>query len=135
MEATKEARTGTATRIARLLYYYTRDYLNTLDEKAQEDAARKEMVEAYSSDGGTRVMICTAESNLKVALSCMRECVAAVDTLSHAEESVDDWMIAGIEAMIDKSNENNEFSFNLPTAICGVLGTEYRKRDENGKRE
>ena len=69
MEATKEARTGTATRIARLLYYYTRDYLNTLDEKAQEDAARKEMVEAYSSDGGTRVMICTAESNLKVALS------------------------------------------------------------------
>lgn len=50
-----------------------------------------------------------------------------MDILTDREEDVDDWMLAGITAMLDKCNEQKVIPFDLPTSICGLLGAEWRK--------
>ena len=42
------------------------------------------------------------------------------------EEDVDDWMIAGINAMLDKVKPSRGLPFDLSTSIRGVLGAQYR---------
>ena len=54
------------------------------------------------------------------------DCIAAVNILVNMEEDVDDWMIAGINAMLDKVRVTRGIPFDLSTAICGVLGAQYR---------
>ena len=78
-------------------------------------------------DGQIKCMVLTAENNAKVMLECIKELVQAVDILTDREEDVDDWMLAGITAMLDKCNEQKVIPFDLPTSICGLLGAEWRK--------
>ena len=124
--ATKEERRETAKRIQRLAYFYTVDYVQEMDNKKREDAAVKEMEAAAEKDGKIRCMVLTAENNARVAMSCITDCMAAVDILVNMEEDVDDWMIAGINAMLDKVKPSRGIPFNLSTSICGVLGAQYR---------
>ena len=86
----------------------------------------KEMEAAAEKDGKIRCMVLTAENNARVAMSCITDCMAAVDILVNMEEDVDDWMIAGINAMLDKVKPSRGIPFNLSTSICGVLGAQYR---------
>ena len=124
--ATKEERRETAKWIQRLTYYYTKEYVHEMDNKKREDAAVKEMEAAAEKDGKIRCMVLTAENNARVAMSCITDCMAAVDILVNMEEDVDDWMIAGINAMLDKVRVTQGIPFDLSTAICGVLGAQYR---------
>ena len=124
--ATKEERRETAKWIQRLTYYYTKEYVHEMDNKKREDAAVKEMEAAAEKDGKIRCMVLTAENNARVAMSCITDCMAAVDILVNMEEDVDDWMIAGINAMLDKVKPSRGIPFNLSTSICGVLGAQYR---------
>ena len=117
--ATKEERRETAKRIQRFTYYYTKEYVHELDNKKREDAAVKEM-----QDAATEVL--TAENNARVMMDCITDCIAAVNILTNMEEDVDDWMIAGINAMLDKVYKGNAIPFDLPTSICGLLGAQYR---------
>jgi len=124
--ATKEERRETAKRIQRLTYWYTEEYVKELDNKKREDAAVKEM-EAEKTEGGEiKMMVLTAENNANVAMGCITDCIAAVNILTNMEEDVDDWMIAGINAMLDKVNAGHVIPFDLPTSICGLLGAQYR---------
>ena len=100
--ATKEERRETAKRIQRLAYFYTVEYVSQMDNKKREDADVKEMQAAATEGGEIRCMVLTAENNARVAMSCITDCMAAVDILVNMEEDVDDWMIAGINAMLDK---------------------------------
>jgi len=43
------------------------------------------------------------------------------------EEDVEDWMLAGINAMLEKVNESRCIPFDLPTSICGLLCAHLRK--------
>lgn len=56
----------------------------------------------------------------------MTDCIAAVNILANMDEDVDDWMIAGINAMLDKVNTSHAIPFDLPTSICGILCAQYR---------
>ena len=78
-------------------------------------------------DGQIKCTVRNAENNGKVMLECIKELVQAVDILTDREEDVDDWMLAGITAMLDKCNEQKVIPFDLPTSICGLLGAEWRK--------
>ena len=124
--ATKEERRETAKRIQRLAYFYTVEYVGQLDNKKREDAAVKEMQDAATEGGEIKCMVLTAENNASVAMGCITDCIAAVNILVNMEEDVDDWMIAGINAMLDKVRVSQGIPFDLSTAICGVLGAQYR---------
>ncbi len=124
--ATKEERRETAKRIQRLTYCYTKEYVKELDNKKREDAAVKEMEAAKTEGGEIKCMVLTAENNARVMMNCITDCIAAVDILVNMEEDVDDWMIAGINAMLDKVWESHTIPFDLPTSICGLLGAQYR---------
>ena len=124
--ATKEERRETAKRIQRFTYYYTKEYVHELDNKKREDAAVKEMQDAATEGGEIKCMVLTAENNARVAMGSITDCIAAVNILVNMEEDVDDWMIAGINAMLDKVYKGNAIPFDLPTSICGLLGAQYR---------
>ena len=124
--ATKEERRETAKRIQRLAYFYTVEYVGQLDNKKREDAAVKEMQDAATEGGEIKCMVLTAENNARVAMGSITGCIAAVNILVNMEEDVDDWMIAGINAMLDKVRVTQGIPFDLSTAICGVLGAQYR---------
>lgn len=124
--ATKEDRRETAKRIQRFTYYYTKEYVHELDNKKREDAAVKEMQDAATEGGEIKCMVLTAENNARVMMDCITDCIAAVNILTNMEEDVDDWMIAGINAMLDKVYKGNAIPFDLPTSICGLLGAQYR---------
>ena len=116
--ATKEERRETAKRIQRLAYFYTVDYVQEMDNKKREAAA--------TEGGEIKCMVLTAENNASVAMGSITDCIAAVNILVNMEEDVDDWMIAGINAMLDKVRVTRGIPFDLSTAICGMLGTQYR---------
>ena len=124
--ATKEERRETAKRIQRLAYFYTVEYVGQLDNKKREDAAVKEMQAAETEGGEIKCMVLTAENNARVAMGSITDCIAAVNILVNMEEDVDDWMIAGSNAMLDKVRVTQGIPFDLSTAICGVLGAQYR---------
>ena len=124
--ATKEERRETAKRIQRLAYFYTVEYVSQMDNKKREDAAVKEMQAAATEGGEIKCMVLTAENNARVAMGSITDCIAAVNILVNMEEDVDDWMIAGINAMLDKVRVTQGIPFDLSTAICGVLGAQYR---------
>ncbi len=123
---TKEERRETAKRIQRLTYCYTKEYVREMDNKKREDAAVKEMQDAATEGGEIKCMVLTAENNASVMMNCITDCIAAVDILVNMEEDVDDWMIAGINAMLDKVWGSHMISFDLPTSICGLLCAQYR---------
>ena len=124
--ATKEERRETAKRIQRLAYFYTVEYVGQLDNKKREDAAVKEMQDAATEGGEIKCMVLTAENNARVAMGSITDCIAAVNILVNMEEDVDDWMIAGINAMLDKVRVSRGIPFDLSTSICGLLCAQYR---------
>ena len=124
--ATKEERRETAKRIQRLAYFYTVDYVQEMDNKKREAAAVKEMQAAATEGGEIKCMVLIAENNARVAMGSITDCIAAVNILVNMEEDVDDWMIAGTNAMLDKVRVTRGIPFDLSTAICGVLGAQYR---------
>ena len=124
--ATREERRETAKRIQRLAYFYTVEYVGQLDNKKREDAAVKEMQAAETEGGEIKCMVLTAENNARVMMGCITDCIAAVNILTNMEEDVDDWMITGINAMLDKVYKCHTIPFDLPTSICGLLGAQYR---------
>ena len=124
--ATKEERRETAKRIQRLAYFYTVEYVGQMDNKKREDAAVKEMQDAATEGGEIKCMVLTAENNARVAMGSITDCIAAVNILVNMEEDVDDWMIAGINAMLDKVRVSRGIPFDLSTSICGLLCAQYR---------
>lgn len=126
-----EARKETGRRIQRLTYWFTEEYLKELENKKREDAAVEEM-QAEGDTGEIKCMVLTAEGNAKVMLSCITECIRAVNILKNVEEDVDDWMLAGINAMLNKANEDREIPFDMPTAICGLLCAQFREQSNAG---
>lgn len=121
------ARIEVLKRVQRLTYYYTEEYVKELDNKKREDAAVKELEEAKKAgDGEIRCMVLTAEHNAKVLMGCITDCITAVNTLKNRDKDVEDWMIAGINAMMDKVNGTGTIPYDLPLSICGLLCVQYQ---------
>ena len=114
-------------RVQRLAYYYTEEYVKELDNKKREDAAVKELEDAKKAgDGKIRCMALTAEHNAKVLMDCITDCITAVNTLKNRDKDVKEWMLAGINAMMDKVNETGVIPYDLPLSICGLLCVQYQ---------
>ena len=94
-----EERKEVARRLQRITFYYTEEYVEDLTKKEKEDAAIKEL-EANPS-GEIRCMVLTAEHNAKVMMDCIKDLIRAVNILRDKNEEVDEWLLAGITAMLD----------------------------------
>lgn len=124
--ALSEERVAVAKRLQRAVFWYTEEYIKELDNKAKEDEAVAAM-QANSSNGGPiQCMVLTAENNAKVMLDCIKDLQQAVHILLDKQEDVDEWMLSGIAAMMDRANEMKIIPFDMPTSICGLLCAQYR---------
>lgn len=119
-----EERKEVARRLQRITFYYTEEYVEDLAKKEKEDAAIKEL-EANPS-GEIRCMVLTAEHNAKVMMDCIKDLIRAVNILRDKNEEVDEWMLAGITAMLDKVAQLKVLPYDLPASVCGLLGAQYR---------
>lgn len=119
-----EERKEIARRLQRITFYYTEEYVEDLAKKEKEDAAIKEL-EANPS-GEIRCMVLTAEHNAKVMMDCIKDLICAVNILRDKNEEVDEWMLAGITAMLDKVAQLKVLPYDFPTSVCGLLGAQYR---------
>ena len=110
----------------RAVFYFTEEYLKELENKAKEDEAVAAMQANSSKDGPVQCMVLTAEGNANVMLDCIKELHRAVHILLDKQEDVDEWMLSGITAMMDRANEMKIIPYDLPTSICGLLCAQYR---------
>lgn len=124
-ELTAERR-EVAKRLQRITFYYTEEYVQEMNKKAKEDEAIKAMQDA-PKDGQIRCMVLTAEHNAKVMMDCIKDLIRAVEILRNRHEDVDEWMLDGITAMLDRIGKMKVIPFDLPASICGILGAQYRK--------
>lgn len=72
------------------------------------------------------VMISTAENNARVMKSCMKEAREAAEFLRDEKNDVEEWQLAGINAMFDQCNKENMVPYDMPTAIKGLLCMQYQ---------
>lgn len=124
-EITMEERKALATRITKLNYLFTADYLKELANKEEEE---KKAREAEEKDEFTCIVM-TGDWNAKVNLDCMKSCVEVIDYLiNEDDEPVEAWQFAGITAMLNKANEEHSFDYSMPQAISDILGIRFMKK-------
>lgn len=99
------------------------EYMNDLDQAERE----REACEKAKESGELVVMVLTGESNANVMLKCMKDMKEAIDFMKNAEYEVENWQLAGINAMFDQCNAEGIIPFDIGTAVCGILGTRFFK--------
>lgn len=118
----KEIRIALCKRLHHLGWFYTQEYMQELDNKAEEEKKIQEMKESNEPV----CCVLTADNNAKVMLDCMKATKAIMELLRDEDEDVEDWQISAINAALDTTNESNFVSFDLPYCILGMLGAQYR---------
>ena len=109
---------GTIYRMHKLMSIMTLEYLADL-EKAEEE--RKACEEAEKNNDPV-VMVLTGETNARMTLEYMKEIRKCINFMNDEKNEVEDWQLAGINAMFDQVNEDKFVPFDLAYAISGILG-------------
>ncbi len=120
MEITKEARNALATRISKMNYMFTEEYLKEIEIREEEEKKAKNLKD-------DEFMVMTGDWNAKVDLDCMKSCVEIIKYLTDDEETVEPWQFAGITAMLDQANKEHSVDYSMPQAISDVLGIRFLK--------
>ena len=58
--------------------------------------------------------------------SCMKEAREAAEFLRDEKNDIEEWQLAGINAMFDQCNKENMVPYDMPTAIKGLLCMQYQ---------
>ena len=109
-------------RMKNLAYWFMGEMLK------EEERGEKEK-EAFEKAKETRelvVMISTAENNARVMKDCMKEAREAAEFLKDEKNDIEEWQLAGINAMFDQCNKENIVPYDMPTAIKGLLCMQYK---------
>ena len=94
--------------------------------EAKNKEKEKEAFEKAKEAGELVVMISTAENNARVMKNCMKEAREAAEFLRDEKNDVEEWQLAGINAMFDQCNKENMVPYDMPTAIKGLLCMQYQ---------
>lgn len=105
-----------------LAYWFMGEMLKE-EERGEKE---KETFEKAKEAGELVVMISTAENNARVMKSCMKEAREAAEFLRDEKNDVEEWQLAGINAMFDQCNKENMVPYDMPTAIKGLLCMQYQ---------
>ena len=109
-------------RLKNLAYWFMGEMLEW-EEKGEKE---KEAFEKAREAGQPVIMISTTENNARVMKSCMKEARAAAEFLKDEKNDVEEWQIAGINAMFDQCNKECIVPYDMPTAITGLLCMKYQ---------
>lgn len=114
-----EERCQVIRRIRRLTAWFAEEMM---DQEEKGRKAREEFEKACAGEPGKQILMVDCHTgNAKCMKDCMKACIRADRYIRDKENEVDDWQLAGINAMFDKANENRTIPFGLPYAINGIL--------------
>lgn len=118
-EEFSENRQKAIKRMYKLVYWFADEMLKHEDMETQEKAEfeRKSKEEPDKQI----IMVSTSGNNARVMKDCMREARDAAEFLKDRENDIEEWQIAGINAMCDQCNVEKVIPHDLPTAIKGLL--------------
>lgn len=106
-------------RMYKLVYWFADEMLK------EEDAEKKEAAEferqSKEEPDKLQFRVSAHDNNAKVMKDCMREARDVAEFLKNKENDIEEWQIAGINAMCDQCNVEKIIPYDLPTAIKGLL--------------
>lgn len=106
-------------RIHRLTAWFAEEML---DQEEQGRKAKEEFEKACAEEPRKQiVMVDCSSGNADCMKECMKASIKAAKYIRDKENEVEDWQIAGINAMFEKVNESKTIPFDLPYAINGIL--------------
>lgn len=118
-EELSENRKKAIKRMYKLVYWFADEMFKEEDAEEKEAAEFKRQCEAEPDKLQCRVS--AHDNNARVMKDCMREARDAAEFLRNRENDVEEWQIAGINAMFDQCNTEKIVPYDLPTAIKGLL--------------
>ena len=95
------------------------EYMNDLDTAEKE----RQTCKKAEKSGTPFLMVLTGEQNAKVMLDSMRDMREAIDFMKDTDNEVENWQLAGINAMFDQCNAEGIIPFDIGAAVCGILET------------
>lgn len=118
-----KCRKDTINRMRLALANLSIEYMNDLDQAEKE----REACEKAKESGELVCIVLTGESNAKVMLQCMKDMREAIDFMKNPEHDIENWQLAGINGMFDQCNAEYIIPYDIGTAVCGILGTQFYK--------
>ena len=116
-----KTRKETITRLHVMMSILSMEYMDNLSKAEEEQKACEEA----KKSGELKITVLTGDWNAKVMMDCMKETRKAIEYMKNDDNDIEEWQLAGINAMFDTVNATGNLPFDLPTAICGILGTDY----------
>ena len=119
-----ESRETAIRRMKNLAYWFMCEMLN---EEEKREKQKEEFEKAKKERPGELVMmVSAADNNARVMKSCMKEARDAAEFLKDEKNDIEEWQLAGINAMFDQCNKEGIVPFDMPTAIKGLLCMQYQ---------
>jgi uncharacterized UPF0160 family protein len=118
-----KCRRDTIKRMRIALANFSMEYLDDL-QKAEKE---REICEKAKESDTQVCIVLTGKQNAEVMLECMKDMKKAIEFMTNADNDVENWQLAGINAMFDQCNAEHIIPFDIGTAVCGILGTEFYK--------
>lgn len=115
MEALKKM----STRIQKLGFWFAGEMLDE-EEKGKENRRNFEKAKAENPDTMVVAVDCS-ENNVRVMKDCLKSCQRAYKYIQKNRKEIEEWQIAGINAMFDQANKEGIVPYDLPYAIEGIL--------------
>lgn len=112
-DAYKERRKQVIKRLYALVYWFADEMLSEEEAEFEREKAEK--------PGELVIRVSAHDNNARVMKHCMKATRDAANYLRNEENEVEDWQIAGINAMLDQCNKENIVAYDLPYAINGLL--------------
>ena len=118
-EELSESRQKAIKRMHKLVYWFADEMLKyeDMEEREKEVFERKRKEETDKKI----IMVSTSRNNASVMKDCMREARDVAEFLKNRKNDIEEWQIAGINAMCDQCNVEKIIPYDLPTAIKGIL--------------
>ena len=110
---------STAIRIQRLGFFFAGEMLDE-EEKGEKNKLAFEK-EAAENPGKKMAFIDVSANNVSCMKECFKSCRKSYRYLGTHKADIEDWQLAGINAMFDQVNESKVVPYDLPYAIEGIL--------------
>ena len=115
----RERRKKVIKRLYALIYWFADEMLSEEEAEAREAAEFER--EKAEKPGELLMRVSAHDHNASVMKDCMKAARDAANYLRDKENDVEDWQIAGINAMFDQCNKESIVPYDLPYAINGLL--------------
>lgn len=114
-----EALKKMSTRIQKLGFWFAGEMLDD-EEKGKENRRNFEKEKVENPDTLVMMVDCS-ENNVRCMKNCLKSCQRVHKYIQKNPEEIEEWQIAGINAMFDQANKEGIVPYDLPYAIEGIL--------------